>query len=84
MRPALTAPTASNTPLRSIGFPALSEIDSIGPPETNTQGRLSLAAAISMPGTTLSQLGMNTSASKPWAMAMHSTVSAISSREARE
>ena len=32
---------------------------------------------MSMPGTILSQLGINTSASKPWAMAMHSTASAI-------
>ena len=67
-----------------MGLPCRSSSDSIGPPETKTEGRLSLAAAISMPGTTLSQLGMNTRASKPWARAMHSTVSAISSREARE
>ena len=44
---------------------------------------LAVAAAISIPGTTLSQLGMNTSASKQCAFTIHSMLSAISSREAR-
>ena len=39
---------------------------------------------MSMPGTILSQLGMKTMPSKPWASAMDSQLSAISSREARE
>ena len=37
-----------------------------------------------MPGTILSQLGMNTSPSKGWALAMISTESAMCSREGRE
>ena len=76
--PALTAPTASNTVLRS-----LPSNESMGPPETKTDGKLHLAAAISIPGTTLSQLGMKTSASKQWAFTIHSILSAINSREAR-
>ena len=47
-------------------------------------GTLSLKAAMSMPGTTLSQLGMNTSASKAWAMATSSMESAMISREGKE
>ena len=79
MFPAMYAPTASKALFKSLPFS-----DSIGPPDTNTQGRFSRAAAISIPGTILSQLGMNTSASNAWARAMHSTLSAISSRVHRE
>ena len=43
-------------------------------------GTLSRIAAMSMPGTILSQHGTRTSASKAWAMVMDSTVSAMSSR----
>ena len=56
----------------------------IGPPEMTMAGRLRRRAAISMPGTILSQFGMNTMPSKPWAIAIDSQLSAISSREARE
>ena len=42
------------------------------------------AAAMSMPGMILSQLGMSTKASKQCARASVSTESAISSREGRE
>ena len=47
-------------------------------------GILSLDAAISIPGTILSQLGISTSASKPCANAIDSIESAISSRDASE
>ncbi|MBA7666162.1 hypothetical protein ES703_74239 [subsurface metagenome] len=46
-------------------------------------GRFSLTAAISIPGIILSQLGIKTRASKPWASATTSTESAISSRLGR-
>ena len=42
------------------------------------------AAAISIPGTILSQLGMRTRPSKGWAITIDSTESAISSRELSE
>ena len=57
---------------------------SIGPPETNTAGMLSLIAAISIPGVILSQLLMQTSASALWALHIYSTLSAIKSREGSE
>ena len=53
---------------------------SIGPPEQNTVGMLSLIAAMSMPGVTLSQLEMHTIASALWALTIYSTESAIMSR----
>ena len=78
--PALKAPTASKTELRS--FPPRPA--SMGPPDTTMAGTLTRAAAISMPGTTLSQLGISTSASKPWASASVSMLSAMSSRDTSE
>ena len=57
---------------------------SIAPPLTTTDGILSRAAAISMPGTTLSQFGIRTRPSKPLAVATASMESAISSRLASE
>ena len=56
----------------------------MGPPLTNTVGRFSRAAAMSRPGTFLSQFGTITKASKPWARAMASVESAIRSRVTRE
>ena len=47
-------------------------------------GDVQRIAAISMPGTILSQLGMQTMPSKQWASIMVSTQSAISSREGSE
>ena len=77
--PALTPPTPSNTVIRSVSFspffPAI-----MGPPLIKTAGMLSLIAAISIPGTILSQFGIRTRPSKGWAIAMTSTESAISSR----
>ena len=60
--PATYAPTASNILESDVFFP-LTLPESIGPPDTNTVGILSLAAAISIPGTVLSQFGIITSAS---------------------
>src|ERR1700728_212726 len=57
---------------------------SIAPPETSTAGMLRRIAAISMPGVILSQLEIHTSASAQWALAMYSTLSAMSSREGSE
>jgi hypothetical protein len=66
-------------PLASLTLPA-----SIGPPETKTDGILRRSDAISMPGVILSQFEMQTSASAQWALAMYSTLSAITSREGSE
>src|SRR5210317_2292862 len=56
----------------------------MGPPLTMTAGILTLSMAISIPGVTLSQLGIMTMASKGWAWAMISTESAMISRLASE
>ena len=84
--PARTAPTASKTDIRStfrVGSKGCRPA-SMGPPLMKIAGRSSRAAAMSMPGTILSQLGTITMASKAWAVAMTSTESAISSRLPRE
>ena len=52
---------------------------SIGPPVTMTDGRFSRAAAISMPGTILSQAATKTIASNPCAAASHSMESQMTS-----
>ncbi len=77
--PAWCRPTASKTLLRSSVRPSRWPA-SIAPPPTMTAGTLRRIAAISMPGTILSQHGTSTSASKAWAMVIDSTVSAMSSR----
>jgi hypothetical protein len=86
MRPALTAPTASNTVIRSILGPGRAGMIARqhGAAADKNGRQIERAAAISMPGTILSQLGIITMASRPWAMAMISTESAISSRLASE
>ena len=69
--PLATAPTASNISVRERFLPLYGFDASlpgrcpgiIGPPLTKTVGRSSRAAAISIPGTILSQLGIITSAS---------------------
>ena len=81
--PAATLPTASNTSLRPTFF-SPSRPGSMGPPLTKMEGRFIRQAAISIPGTILSQLGMNTTASTGWAVSITSMESAISSREQRE
>ena len=90
--PLATAPTPSNMSvserfLSEYGFPSswLGRCPGIiAPPETKTVGRSRRAAAISMPGTILSQFGIITRASNWCAVTMHSTLSAISSRVTRE
>ena len=83
MRPASTAPGASKAPVRAILCPQTLP-GSMGPPDTKMAGRFSRRAAMSIPGTILSQLGMNTSPSKGWAVAIISTESAMCSRLGRE
>ena len=56
----------------------------IGPPLQTTVGMFRRSAPISMPGTILSQFGTSTRPSSWWAIAIVSTLSAISSRLARE
>ena len=62
MVPAAYEPTASNMLERLVLFPFTCPA-SIGPPDTNTVGTFTLAAAMRSPGTFLSQLGIMTSAS---------------------
>ena len=81
--PAERMPTPSNTLLRSRTLPLFCPAI-IGPPDMTTEGRLSSAAAIAMPGTILSQFGTRTSPSKACARAMTSMESMMSSRLARE
>ena len=52
----------------------------MGPPETNTVGTLTRTAPMSIPGTILSQLGMQTMPSRQCASTTVSTASAMSSR----
>ncbi len=83
--PADNWPTPSNTLIKSIVFPLEGSTPAfMGPPDTNTVGIFTRAAAISIPGTILSQLGMQIIASKQCARNMASTQSAINSRLARE
>jgi len=85
--PESTAPTDSKTVIRSIFLnsvclrccPA-----SMGPPLLIIAGRSRRAAAMSIPGTILSQFVTMTMASNAWAVAITSMESAISSRLPRE
>ena len=76
--PAATLPTASNMLDRLLFLPSTRPAI-IGPPETNTVGMFTLAAAIRSPGTFLSQFGIITMPSKACASARHSVLSAIRS-----
>ena len=58
--------------------------ESMGPPATKTQGMSRRAAAISIPGTVLSQPASRTRPSRRWARAITSTLSATRSREGSE
>ena len=82
--PAVTLPTAVNTVSRSTASPLGPRPASIGPPLMTTVGRSRRAAAMSMPGMTLSQLGIMTTASNAWARTAISTESAMTSRLASE
>ena len=75
-------PAASNIVLTLMLRP-FQRPANIGPPLTTTVGIFSRPAAMSMPGTTLSQFGIMTRPSKACPLATASTESAISSRLAR-
>ena len=75
---------ATKASMRSTVFPSSVRPASIGPPETKMVGMLQRIAPMNMPGTILSQLGMQIIASKRWASIIVSTQSAISSREGSE
>ncbi len=81
--PAATSPTASNILSRPTALP-LKHPASIGPPLITTAGMSSLIAAMSIPGTILSQFGMSTIPSKGWAIVIISMESAMSSLLPRE
>ncbi len=83
MLPAATEPTPSNTEIRSTIWPSSVLPAYIGPPETKIVGMLQRMAAMSMPGTILSQLGMQMRASNWWALTIVSTESAMISRLGR-
>ena len=61
--PAFLAPTASNILERLVSTPS-TRPDIIGPPEHTTAGMFILTAAITIPGTILSQFGTSTAPSK--------------------
>ena len=84
--PACTRPAPSKSVLRSVEGPRPPGRvpASIGPPDTNTVGMFTRSAPKSIPGTTLSQLGMHTIASKAWPCTAHSTLSAMTSRDTSE
>ncbi len=81
--PALTAPIPSKISLKEARRPWKRPAN-MGPPLITIAGRSSRAAAMSIPGTILSQFGINTRASKAWARAIISMESAMSSRLASE
>ena len=77
-----TLPTKAS--IRSTVLPSSVRPASIGPPETNTVGMFTRIAAMNMPGTILSQFGMQIMPSKRCASIIVSTLSAISSRDGKE
>ena len=82
--PALKRATASNTLFRSSTVPSSAMPAAIGPPLQKIVGILQRRAPMIMPGTILSQFGMQIMASNAWALSIVSTLSAINSRLARE
>ena len=77
-----TPPTKAS--MRSTVLPSAVLPASIGPPETKTVGTFTRIAPMNMPGTILSQLGMQIIPSNRCASIIVSTQSAISSREGSE
>jgi len=77
-----TPPTKAS--IRSTVLPSAVLPASIGPPETKTVGTFTRIAPMNMPGTILSQLGMQIIPSNMCALIIVSTESAISSREGSE
>ncbi len=74
------APTASNAEFKSSIVPSLSFPALIGPPLTKIVGTFTRNAPISIPGTILSQFGIQIIASRLWAFIIVSIESAINSR----
>ena len=81
--PAATFPTPSKISIKERSLPSWNP-ESMGPPVRRMVGILIRPAAISIPGTILSQVPTQTSPSKRWACAISSIESAIFSREGRE
>ena len=81
--PEVCWPTPSKMLIRSTDSPADVFPASIGPPDAKIVGMLHRTAAISMPGTILSQFGMQIIPSNLCASIIVSTASAISSRLGR-
>ena len=75
-------PAASKTVDTLISLPCRRP-GSMGPPLTTTAGMFKRAAAMSIPGTILSQLGIKIKPSKAWPLATASMESATSSRLAK-
>ena len=83
MVPAATCPTASKTEIRERSRPPR-QPSSMGPPVSTIVGTLHRTAAISIPGTILSQVPTQTSPSKRWLWTITSIESAMFSREGSE
>ena len=83
MSPTAWAPTASNTLTMSSFRPSGCSPGMIEPPYTNTDGRFTRAAAMSIPGSDLSQPAKLTKASRRSACMTASTESAMISRLTR-
>ena len=75
---------ATKASIRLTTLPEAVRPASIGPPETKIVGTFTRIAPMNMPGTILSQLGMQIIASKQWAWIIVSTLSAMISREGSE
>ena len=75
---------ATKASIKSTVLPDAVTPASIGPPETKIVGMLVRMAPMNIPGTILSQFGMQTMPSNRWASIMVSTLSAMISREGRE
>ncbi len=79
MRPAVSIPRASCRDVSSVFRPSNSTPPSMGPPVIIMAGMSSRAAAMSIPGTILSQEARRTRASRWWASATSSMESAMTS-----
>ncbi len=87
MVPAFTWPAPSKRVFRSVVTKSVVPCfkpGSMGPPDTNTVGMFTRSAPRIMPGTILSQFGMQTAASKAWPCTAHSKLSAMASRDTSE
>ncbi len=78
--PSFLAAAPIKTSIRSTAFPSGVLPASMGPPLTKMAGIFARITPINMPGTILSQLGMQITPSKQWAVSIVSTESAINSR----